>query len=211
MTKKRKPYLKRTVSLLLVLIMMISIVPLAEINANAVETDVSQISASVKHHIYQQSDSKWASYPYGSGGTKTNNLVNKGCGVLATVNAVEYLTGNFISPKTFADWAMKSGQYSRGVGSNVDIAKNSASKFGSDYGYKLDSYYSIISKVKVQSGNCGCSSNPGYPKTKSDMQKVWNELTSKLSKGDTCVTLVAHHFVAIVDYDAKKNNCNLVL
>ena len=208
MTKTRSSYFKKAVSLLLVLVMMISIVPLAEITVSSATMDISEVSANVTHHIYQQTDSKWSKYPYGSGGTITNNIANKGCGVLATVNAVEYLTGNFINPKTFADWAMKSGQYTSGVGSNVDIAKNSVNKFGNDYGYKLDKYYSIVSNVNTKSGWCGCDTcgaNQGYPKTKSDMQKVWNELVTRLKTGDTCVTLVAHHFVAIVDYDSGKD------
>ena len=147
-------------------------------------------------HIYQQTDSRWGSYRYGTG-SGSNNIHNKGCGILSTINAVEYLTGNFINPKVFADWAMKTGQYCKNVGSYNTITKNSVSKFGKKYGYELDEYYVFSSHVSVKSD--------GSPKTKSGMTSVWNHLVEKLSDGDTCVSLVKGHFIAIVDYDEDTN------
>ena len=45
MTKTRKPYLTKTVSLLLVLVMMVSIVPLAKITASSASMELAEISA----------------------------------------------------------------------------------------------------------------------------------------------------------------------
>lgn len=154
------------------------------------------VSADTDNHIYQQTDSRWGSYRYGTG-SGSNTLSNKGCGVLSTINAVEYLTGNFINPKTFADWAMKTGQYCKNVGSYNTITKNSVGKFGKEYEYELDEYYTFSSHVSVNSD--------GAPKTKSGMTTVWNHLTDKLSDGDTCVSLVKGHFIAVVDYDEDTN------
>jgi hypothetical protein len=160
------------------------------------------VNAATSHEIYQQSDSKWANYSYGRGGEKTNNIVNKGCGVLAIVNAATYLTGQFLNPKTVADWAMKSGQYCYGVGSYFTIAKNAASKFGKEYGFALCKYYDITSNVSTRTLTCtdGNKCN-GFPNTKDNMKTVWKELTTHLKEGDTCITLVPHHFIAIVDYN----------
>ncbi len=164
--------------------------------ALAAPTEIASAQTSSEEddfHIYQQTDSKWAKYSYGSGASLANNLRNKGCGVFSTINAVEYLTGNFINPKTFADWAMKTGQYCKNVGSYNTIAKNSVSKFGKTYGYELDEYYKFSAHVSLKSD--------GTPKTKSGMKTIWTHLTEKLSDGDTCVSLVKGHFIAIVDYD----------
>lgn len=178
-------YMLRVLSLVLTMIMILSVFSLVTVSADS------------DNHIYQQTDSRWASYRYGSGGPNPNTLSWKGCGVLSTINAVEYLTGNFINPKTFADWANRSGQYCKGVGSYNTITKNSVGKFGKEYEYDLDEYYIFSSHVSVN--------KEGYPKTKSGMTTVWNHLTEKLSDGDTCVGLVKGHFIAIVDYDEDAN------
>ena len=149
------------------------------------------------HHIYQQADPAWGSYPYGSGNPNGNDLKNNGCGVFATINAVEYLTGSFIDPKTFADWAMDSELYVSGAGSFWTIAKNSVEEFGASCGYALDAYYEFSAHVRVNSS--------GYPTTPSGMRTIWKVLTSKLKKGDTCVSLVQGHFIAIVDYDINSD------
>lgn len=181
-TVRFKSYSFRALSLLLTLLMLLLLIP-----AQAASAD------EITHHIYQQGDSRWGSYRYGSGGNTANNLKGKGCGVLSTINAVEYLTGNFIDPKIFADWAMANGEYCNGVGSYNSIAKDSVKKFGKDYCYELDEYYVFSSHVSVNS--------EGYPKTKSGMTTVWNHLVDKLSKGYTCVSLVKGHFIAVVDYN----------
>lgn len=192
---KVKKVSKKYLSVLLVLVMLMSAVPIGMVSVDAAEIT-----------IYQQTDPKWKNYSYGSGGTSPNTIGNKGCGILATVNAVNYLTGNFINPKKFADWAMKAGEYCNGVGSYFSIAKDSVKEFGSDYEYKLSEYYDIASNVKTTSVTCSCGSkNSGFPKNKSDMEKVWNKLVSHLKDGETCVTLVPHHFIAIVDYDSQKD------
>lgn len=179
--------MKKGLSIVLCVFIMLGIILLQPIS----------YAADSVHHIYQQTDSRWASYPYGSGGTTTNNLKNKGCGVFATINAIEYLTGNFIDPQSFADWAMSSGQYASGQGSYWTIAKNSVKKYGQSYNYTLDKYYEFSAHVSVNSSS--------YPTTKSGMQTIWNELTTNLKAGETCVSLVQGHFIAIVDYNSESD------
>ena len=196
---KQKKLLERILGIILTISIIITVIP----------TNLVAVQAA-NHKIYQQSYSAWKNYPYGKGGTIANTIINKGCGVLATVNAVTYLTGKELNPKAVADWAMKNGEYCTGVGSNWTIAKNSANRFGSEYGYKSCGYYSISSKVKTMPSKCTDGKTYyDYPRTSSDMRTVWNELTRHLENGETCVTLVAHHFIAIVDYDKIKDNISV--
>ena len=183
----------RLISIIVLIVLLFDILPFSSFS-------VISYAASP---VYQQTDSRWKNHTYGSGGTKANTIGNKGCAVLAIVNAVNYLTGNFIAPSEVADWAMASGQYSYGVGSNWSIAQNAAGKFGLNNNFKMSERYSFSN---TKSGTCYCgNTTSGFPKNTSAMDVVWSKLTSHLSQGEVCVALVPHHFIAIVDYDAARD------
>lgn len=135
--------------------------------------------------VLQQYDAEWRSYPYGDG-----NLGNSGCGAFAIINAVKYLTGNTIDIYEIADWG-SANEYINGVGSAFTIAPNAASKFGSQYGFQLDTHYGFGGYV----GN-------SYPSSEEVYKAGWDTLVAKLSAGETAVGLVHNHFIAIVDYDS---------
>lgn len=135
--------------------------------------------------VLQQYGNEWSSYPYGDG-----NIGNSGCGAMAIVNSVRYLTGNTMDIYALADWA-SANEYIWGVGSSFTIAPNAAAKFGSQYGFQLDTHYGYSSYV----GNC-------YPGSEEAYDAAWDMLVTKLSKGETAVGLVHNHFISIVDYDS---------
>lgn len=135
--------------------------------------------------VLQQTDPAWNYYPYGDG-----NLGDSGCGVLAIVNAVRYLTGNTMDVFAVADWG-SANEYIWGVGSSFSIAPNAAAKFGSTYGFQLDTHYGFSNYT----GDC-------YPGSEETYRAIWNTLVTKLSAGEVAVGLVHNHFIAIVDYDS---------
>ncbi len=134
--------------------------------------------------VLQQYGNEWSSYPYGDG-----NIGNSGCGAMAIVNAVRYLTGNTMDIYDLADWA-SANEYIWGVGSAFTIAPNAAAKYGSQYGFQLDTHYAFSSYVDA------C-----YPGSEEAFDAAWDTLVAKLSAGEVAVTLVYNHFIAIVDYD----------
>lgn len=142
--------------------------------------------------VLQQYDSEWGSYPYGDG-----TLGDSGCGAFAIINAVRYLTGNTMDIYSVADWGSEN-EYIWGVGSSFSIAPDAAAKFGSTYGFQLDTHIGF-------DGYVGSS----YPATPEAYDSAWNTLVSKLSQGEVAVGLVHNHFISIVDYDSA-TNCVLV-
>ena len=57
--------------------------------------------------VFSQKDKRWAGVSYGKGpGGKKADLSSAGCGVLSYVNAVYYMTGNFIEPSKLAEWSV---------------------------------------------------------------------------------------------------------
>jgi uncharacterized protein YgiM (DUF1202 family) len=142
-------------------------------------------TAEADSYVLQQTDPTWNSYPYGDG-----NLGNSGCGALAIINAVRYLTGNTMDIYEVADWG-SANEYIWGVGSSFSIAPDAASKFGSTYGFQLDVHYGYNSYV-----------GDSYPGSEEAFRSAWNTLVTKLSAGEVAVGLVHNHFIAIVDYDS---------
>ena len=173
--KAFKLSLRKTVSILIAALMLMTS-GLALANKSTAEADGA---------VLQQYDPAWGSYPYGDG-----NLGNSGCGALAIVNAVRYLTGNTMDIYAVADWG-SANEYIWGVGSSFNIAPNAAAKFGSTYGFQLDTHYGFSSYV----GDC-------YPGSEEAYQAAWNTLVTKLSAGEVAVGLVHNHFISIVDYDS---------
>ncbi|MBQ8686924.1 MAG: SH3 domain-containing protein [Ruminococcus sp.] len=174
--KSLKLNLRKTLSILIAALMLLTS-GLALGRSSTAEADGA---------VLQQYDPAWGSYPYGDG-----NLGNSGCGALAIVNAVRYLTGNTMDIYAVADWG-SANEYIWGVGSSFNIAPNAAAKFGSTYGFQLDTHYGFSSYV----GDC-------YPGSEEAYQAAWNTLVTKLSAGEVAVGLVHNHFISIVDYDSS--------
>ena len=121
---------------------------------------------------YQQGDSRWANKYYGSW-----NVGESGCGLLATVNAVNYQTGNFIHPWELAEWGYANGYYNNPYQGTMrwQFYPNVTSAFGSRYGFSVS----------------GCS---GGSITSSS-------LINHLAGGGSAIVHVPNHFMAINAYN----------
>ena len=125
--------------------------------------------------VYSQTDSRWGSHPYGysnSAGTQQATISSGGCGILAYVNAVYYLNGQFIEPVTLADWSVSHGYRVNGVGTSLGLYKAFADAYGSQYGIKY-----------------------------SGETSSYNTLRNHLNNGGVAVGSAPNHLMAIVDYD----------
>lgn len=114
-------------------------------------------------------------------------VASSGCGTMATINAVRYLTGKTIDVSSMAYWAGEN-QYVYDVGSYHTIAQAAAKKYGNQYGFSCSQYKTFSS----------------YPSA-SEYSTIWNLMVSHLQRGEVAVTLVKGHFIAIVDYDSSTN------
>ena len=155
----------RAVCAVLTLLLMLSVfcVP-----ATAV-TDMSAPDASYPA-CYQQTDKRWAD----------RELIGpNGCGLLALVNAVNYLTGNFIDPVPLAIYAHNIDAYNGSVGGGTArwVLYNRLQKYEKAYGFKV-----------VQTGK--------------DAGVKDKNFIAHLQNGGVAVCHVYGHFIAIVDYDA---------
>ena len=122
--------------------------------------------------VFTQYDPKWCATPYGGGGC----MGTAGCGVLATVNAVYALSGQYMSVMELADYAVEKNYRIVGSGTDDGIFKAACKKFGKKYNFAWDGSGGSI-----------------------------DELKKKLQKGDTAVVHVQGHYVAIAAYSKKKN------
>ncbi len=129
--------------------------------------------------VYLQSDSRWGGYYYGyaSDYNERNGIhatiSSGGCGLLAVVNALYYLNGQFINPKTMADWAVAWGYRPNG-GTADGLAEALCRKKGAAYGIKWVKWASSLSGIK-----------------------------NDLAGGAVAVVHVQGHFISVVDYDAS--------
>ena len=124
---------------------------------------------------YQQGDSRWGSIVYGNW-----TVAESGCGILSTVNAVNYLTGNFIHPTELAEWAHNNDYYNGSYGQGTTRWTMYASvteAFGAKYGFKVSD---------LQSGTIYSSS-----------------LVNHLINGGAVIVHVPNHFMAINAYDSS--------
>lgn len=123
--------------------------------------------------VFSQKDKKWADVSYGKGpGGKKATLSSAGCGVLSYVNAVYYMTGNFIEPANLAKWSVDNGYRINGKGTSLGLYKAFADKYGDDYGFKYSGSKSSVSATR-----------------------------SHLQNGGTAIISVPGHLMALVDYD----------
>ena len=122
--------------------------------------------------VFTQYDPAWCGTAYGSEGC----MGTAGCGILAPVNAVYALTGQYMDVMKLADYAVEKNYRIVGSGTDEGIFKAAAKKFGQRYNFSWDGQGKSLSQLK-----------------------------KKLAKGDTAVVHVQGHYVAIVAYSKKKN------
>ena len=138
---------------------------------------VSTINASAAITVYSQTDSRWASHPYGysnTAGTQRATISSGGCGILAYVNAVYYLNGKFIEPTYLADWSVSHGYRINGVGTSHGLYKAFADSEGSTY----------------QISYAGTTSS-------------YSTLANHLKTGGVAIGSAPGHLMAVVDYDSS--------
>ncbi|MBQ8165047.1 MAG: SH3 domain-containing protein [Clostridia bacterium] len=124
---------------------------------------------------YQQGDSQWGGIYYGSW-----TLAESGCGILAAVNAINYLTGNFIHPTTIAQWAYENNHFngSYGQGSvRATLYPALSTKLGSTYGFSISNLtYSTVTNTT---------------------------LINHLTNGGVAIVHVPNHFMALCGYNTS--------
>ena len=135
---------------------------------------------------FNQTDSRWRDVPYGYSNTGrtipafigkgASGNVGSGCGVLSLTNAVYYLTGHFIEPKTIAEYSLKNGHRVHGVGTAFSLYKAFADDHGAEYGFSF---------VHEAHG--------------------WSELKNDLQAGCVSICSKEGHIMAIVDYDPEND------
>lgn len=155
-------------SLLLVFIFILTI-KTSSLDAYTVKEDKENYPP-----CYQQADIRWRSFKHG-GETMGDNA----CGILATVNAVNYLTGNFINPKELADYAYSIDAYNGSIGGGTAryVLYCNLDPFEEKYGFE----------VTTPSVEGGVSRK---------------ELKEHLLSGGVAICLVYGHFIALCGYDA---------
>ena len=122
--------------------------------------------------IFTQYDPQWCGTPYGGGGS----MGTAGCGVLATVNAVYALSGQYMDVMDLADYAVEKNYRIVGSGTDDGIFKGACQAFGKKYNFAWDG----------KSGSI-------------------DELKKKLAAGDVAIVHVEGHYVVIADYSKKKD------
>ena len=138
-------------------------------------------AATVSPRCYQQTDARWTNYTYtikASGVTTT--LGASGCGILSTVNTVNYLTGNFINPLELADWGYANDSFNGTGGQGLmrnPFYSNVTAKFGATYGFGI----SNLAYGKITDGT----------------------LINHLKNGGSAIIHVPNHFMAVNGYNSS--------
>ncbi len=158
-----KRRMNRLTSLMLIVCMICSFIYVGSITAVAAPT------------CYQQGDSRWGGIYYGNW-----NLAESGCGIFSTVNAVNYLTGNYIPPTELAAWGYNNNYYNGAYGQGTVRATfyaNVTAAFGSKYGFKVSNL---------------------------TWSNIYNTtLKNHLINGGVVIVHVPNHFMAINAYDSS--------
>lgn len=119
---------------------------------------------------FQQTDERWAG----------KELIGpNGCGLIALVNAVNYLTGNFIDPVELAVYAHRIDAYNGSVGGGTArwVLYNQLARYERQYGFRVTD-------------------------TGMDAGVRHRDFIRNLKAGGVAVCHVYGHFITIVDYDA---------
>lgn len=115
--------------------------------------------------VFSQTDSRWADVSYGRGpGGSRATVSQAGCGILAYVNAVYYMTGNFIQPSELAAWSVNNGYRIDGVGTSLGLYEAYANAYGAAYGFQYAGSVSSVSAARshLQNGGTAIISVPGH-------------------------------------------------
>lgn len=131
---------------------------------------IQKVSNTKKPFVFTQYDPEWCATPYGGGGC----MGTAGCGILATVNAVYALSGQYMDVMELANYAVEKNYRIVGSGTDDGIFKAAAKKYGRKYGFAWDGTSGSIDVLK-----------------------------KKLKEGDTAIVHVQGHYVAISDYNKK--------
>lgn len=123
-----------------------------------------------KPFVFTQYDPSWCRKSYGSEGC----MGTAGCGILATVNAVYSLTGQYMDVMELADYAVDKHYRIIGSGTDEGIFKAACKKYGKKYGFDWDG---SSNKIKT--------------------------LKKKLKEGKTAAVHVPGHYVCISAYNEK--------
>ena len=127
--------------------------------------------------VFSQLDSRWSSYSYGKDDQgQPATIGSAGCGILSYVNAIYYLNGSFIQPKTLAQYSLDNHHRINGAGTSETLYKPFADAHGSEYGFE---YAGRVNKV--------------------------TDAKSYLQSGCTGVLHVQGHWVAVVDYNSSNS------
>jgi len=195
--------LRKTASVLMVVVMCLTMVPLQGfVGLDASNWFAIKAKAAKTPTVYSQlSDTVAYNYPGGKGSTYKTS----GCGVYAIVNSIKYLTDKKIDPHELGKLAINCGaRVNGGTRAGVLAKKCATSKdFGEKYGFYVSEVYSFgkeKNKMICKIGNT--RSSTGYP-TASQWEIVYNKLIDHLSKGEVAVVLVMGHYMSIVEYDSS--------
>ena len=122
---------------------------------------------------YQQTDKRWAD----------KELIGpNGCGLISLVNAVHYITGNFIDPVPLAIYAHEIDAYNGSVGGGTArwVLYGNLKNYEEKYGFRVD--------------NAG-----------KDAGVTNKAFIEHLKQGGVAICHVYGHFIAIMDYDPQNN------
>lgn len=122
--------------------------------------------------VFTQYDPQWCGTPYGGGGS----MGTAGCGVLAAVNAVYALSGQYMDVMELADYAVEKNYRIVGSGTDDGIFKAACQKFGRKYNFAWDGKSGSIDTLK-----------------------------EKLQAGDVAIVHVEGHYVVIGAYSKKRD------
>ena len=125
-----------------------------------------------KPFVFTQYDPQWCATAYGSEGC----MGTAGCGILAPVNAVYALSGQYMDVMELADYAVEKDYRIEGSGTADGVFKGIARTFGRKYGFVWDG---TGTKIKT--------------------------LKKKLKEGKVAVSHVEGHYVCFCAYDEKKD------
>ena len=161
MGKSFHTYLRRAAALLLALCLL----PWGILSASADDTD----TAAPLPTCYQQNDPRWG---------HLEQLAPGGCGILSLVNAVHYLTGNFIDPVGLAAYARSIDAYYGSVGGGTArwVLYHQLDDYEKKYGFEVTM-------------------------TGKDAGAKHQALIDHLASGGTAVAHVKGHFIALCGYD----------
>lgn len=125
--------------------------------------------------VFSQFDPKWGSTVY-CNGKDVRTLSTSGCGVVAYVNAIYALNGEYISPAMLAKYSNSHGHYFYMQGTSDTLYGNFAADYGAAYHFRWSGSVSDFSSLRMH-----------------------------LRLGGTAVALVPGHYIAITGYRPSNN------